>query len=55
MTQETIVFTQERLKAFKKEYAKHKDDPAAVFVFGGREFLVSYAGYLIEHLESNWK
>lgn len=39
----------ERLKAAYREAVEHKDKS---FKFGGKEYLVSYARYLIEYLSA---
>ena len=51
---ESIRWTQEKLARFEREYERRKDDPDAVFIFEGNEFLVSYAKYLIEYLRMRW-
>lgn len=42
----------DKLERLKTEYNKHKHDPEAVFVFEEQEFLVGFAGYMIQYLES---
>lgn len=48
----TMVFTTTDLRDLKIAYKKAIEIDQEVFVFKGREFLVSYAKYLIEYLES---
>lgn len=48
---EKVTFDPPTLERFKIVYAKHADNPDAVFVFDGREYLVGYAKYLIQYLE----
>ncbi len=48
---ETVTFTPEKLKKFKKVYDQHKSDKEATFEFEGKEYLVGYAKYLIEYLD----
>ena len=48
----TIEWTRPSLERFKKEYNKHKDHPEETFKFEGNEYLVNYAKYLIEYLET---
>ena len=52
-TQETICWTRPKLQEFRAEYEKHKDKDRIkdAFTFDGHEFVVGYAGYLIEYLE----
>lgn len=49
----TISWTREKLAKFKRAQVRalKKVGRDGVFKFGGHEFLVSYAGYLIEYLE----
>jgi hypothetical protein len=49
--EEVVTFTPEKLADFKAELAKHQDRNAT-FKFQGDEYLVSYARYLVEYLES---
>ena len=53
--QVTIAWNQPMLRRFKKVYAAHKADRNAVFTFEGHQYLVSYAKYLIEFLEGQFK
>lgn len=48
----TINFTKNKLIQFKKEYQKAIENKNESFIFNGNEFLVSYAKYLIEYLET---
>lgn len=51
MAQTLIRWTPESLARFKVEYLKARDVAGVEsFSFEGSEFLVSYAGYLIEYL-----
>lgn len=55
----TIEWTAQKLKAFKKKYEKAKtieaaDSTADAFTFEGNVFVVSYAKYLIEYLETKF-
>jgi hypothetical protein len=47
-----INWTRPMLERFKKEYQKAVAAKKDTFVFDGNEFVVSYAKYLIEYLES---
>jgi hypothetical protein len=49
-----VTFTPEKLKAFKKELAKHPDKDA-VFIFEGKQWVVAYARYLVEYLDGVFK
>lgn len=48
----SIVFTPEKLRRFKKAYAECTTES---FVFEGHEFLKAYARYLIQYLEQKFK
>lgn len=50
-----INFTPELFRKLKKEYKKANDKKIEVFLFEGKEILVSYAKYLIEYLETKFK
>ena len=50
-----VVITEPMLTELKTEYEKYKDNPRAVFDFHGEPMLVSYAKYLIEFLEEDFK
>jgi len=50
-----IDFNKAKLERFKKIYAKYAQDKDATFIFEGHEFLVNYAKYMIEYLESRLK
>lgn len=67
MTQQMIDFTPEKLARFKKAYKKAEklkrykqaysapeDSSDEVFTFDGNEFVLGYAKYLIEYLESQF-
>jgi len=47
-----ITWDKAKLARFKLAYAEHKGDSANVFSFEGHQFVVGYAKYLIEYLES---
>lgn len=47
-----ISFTPENFENFKSIYRAHADDPDAVFEFQVHKFLVGYAKYLIEYVET---
>ena len=51
---EMIEFTPEKLKRFKKEYNKAVGAGDGVFTFSGHEFVVGYAKYMIEYLDSQY-
>jgi hypothetical protein len=51
MNKEYVNFTPERLKKFKKACESCNGD---VFVFEGKQFLKSYAMYLIEYLDATF-
>ena len=55
--EDTITFTKAKLREFKKVYNKAKigADDHKVFMFEGRSVLLSYAKYIIEFLESEFK
>ena len=49
-----IQWTRPMLKRFKKAFAQaviEQNTKEGVFNFDGREFLIAYAAYLIEHLD----
>lgn len=46
----TITWTPEMLARFKKAHAKAKAAGNDKFIFDGHEFIVGYAGFLIEFL-----
>ncbi len=48
-------FTKDMLKKFKAAYQKAIEEKKDTFLFDGDEFLVSYAKYVIEYLESKFK
>lgn len=48
----SINWTRPMLDRFKKEYEKHAKDVQGSFMFDGNEYVVGYAKYLIEYLES---
>lgn len=48
-----INFTEASAKAFKKAYLKAVKDEQDSFVWDGHEFILGYAKYLLEHLETN--
>lgn len=50
----TINFDRPKLAKLKREYAKAKEAGREQFTFDGSEFLVSYAKYLIEYLETQF-
>jgi len=52
---EFMIMTEELLKDLKKEYKKHEYDQNATFIWNGEEMLVSYAKYLIEYLEKEFR
>ena len=51
---EMIEFTPEKLKRFKKAYNKAVEDNNDVFTFSNHEFVVGYAKYMIEYLDSQY-
>ncbi len=52
---DTIQLTEQSLKQLKKQYDKAIEDKQEVFTFQGHELLVSYAKYLIEYAETQFK
>ena len=50
---DTITFTKEKFLEFKESYEKFKKYP--LFIFEGRPVLLSYAKYVIEFLEPQFK
>jgi len=50
----SIAWDRAKLSRFKRMYARAKALPVESFVFDGHEFLVSYAGYLIQYLEGRF-
>lgn len=48
----TIKFDRPMLERLRLKHAQAKRAKETVFVFEEREYLVSYAGYLIEYLDS---
>ena len=56
----TVVWNKEKLKRFKKAYVNAiGNDPVSLlsesaFTFEGNEYVVGYAKYLIEYLESQF-
>ena len=48
-------FDRATLNRFKQAYEKAKKDGDEIFTFDGVELLVTYAKYLIAHLENNIK
>ena len=49
----TITYTPDKLKRLKAAYELHKDaGKDAVFEFDGEQYVVNYAKYLIEYLET---
>lgn len=50
--QKMISWTRPMLERFKKEYQKAVAAKTDTFIFDGNEFVVSYAKYLIEYLET---
>ncbi len=51
----TISFTPEMLRRLKAEHQRAKDAGETSFVFDGNDFLVSYAGYVIQFLDNQFK
>lgn len=52
--QKTIVWTKPMLERLRKAYQKAVADKADTFVFDGNEFVVDYAKYLIQYLDSQF-
>lgn len=50
-----IDFDRPKLDRLKKDYDKAKASGAEQFTFDGEVYLVSYAKYVIEYLESQFK
>jgi len=50
--QPTITWTLPKLKRFRRACRKADRSNAGVFTFDGHEFVVGYARYLIEYLET---
>jgi hypothetical protein len=48
-------WTRDDLKKLKELYAKAVKDGVEIFKFQGNDLLVTYAKYLIEHLDSTFK
>lgn len=53
--QETITFTPESFRSFKKLWAVSAQQGDEQFTFEGHEFLTAYAKYLIEYIETRKK
>ena len=51
-TVQTIEFTKEKLQLFKHDYKKAKEKELSEFTFEGHGFLLDYAKYAIEYLDS---
>jgi len=47
-----VMWTRPIFNRFKLAYARAVKDEAGLFTFDGREYVVSYAKYLIEYLET---
>lgn len=52
MSEKTITWTYDMLQRFKQAYAKAKAENADTFIFDGNEFVLGYAAYLIQYLDS---
>jgi hypothetical protein len=52
MTQGTINWDRPMLERFKLAYAQHENKHGDTFMFEGHEFVIGYAKYLIEFLET---
>lgn len=50
-----VSINEQELKTLKKDYNKAIEDGKQSFTFKGREVLVSYAKYMIEYLEGEFK
>lgn len=50
----TIAWTYGMLMSFKEAYEQAKEKGEDVFTFEGNEFVLRYAYYLIEYLESRF-
>lgn len=48
-------FTSNKFKALKTAYETAIKEQADTFIFEGKEYLVTYAKYLIEYLETKLK
>lgn len=46
-----VIFTEEKLKRFKKRYAEAVKKKEGSFTFDGHGYVTGYAKYLIEYLE----
>lgn len=54
MTDKVINWTPDMLKRFKRAYTKARDDKLEVFIFDDNQYVLSYARYLIEYLDSKF-
>lgn len=54
-TGKTITWDRPMLKRFKDALSDALGQSSTTFVFDGHEFVISYAKYLIEYLESRLK
>lgn len=50
-----IEWTRDMLERFKMAYGLARETRGEVFEFEGNEFLVSYAGYLIQFLDAKFE
>lgn len=50
-----INFDRNKLKDLKRHYKKALEAKKETFIFNGDEYLTSYAKYVIEYLESQFK
>jgi hypothetical protein len=50
---DTVTFDRAKLERLKTAYQNALKDKAETFWFEGKEYLVSYARYLIEYLETS--
>ena len=46
-----IKFTKKEIKEFKALYKKAIEEEKAIFIFQGKEVLVSFAKYVLEYVE----
>lgn len=54
MANPTMTFTPDRLEELRMAYNQAIEAGQSMFVFDGHELLVTYASYLIEHLDAEF-
>lgn len=50
-----VTFDAKKVEEFRKAYVNAKENKAESFFFEGGEYLVSYAKYLLEYLDTKFK